>query len=95
MKLIIFLSIITLGMQRGLAMEKLTVGKIEKLDVVAHLPKAENHLTAESTGYLELVRLHEEFNIAMIIPVWVTKEPRLVLMASDSSRYYNVSDEQF
>ncbi|MBN9295594.1 MAG: hypothetical protein J0I41_01225 [Filimonas sp.] len=44
--------------------------------------------------YLDLATLHEEFNIAWIMPLWVTKEPRLVGYNASNETYYNLTDEQ-
>jgi len=77
------------------AKAKIPIGKINQFEIVAELPDTEEYTPEEgSEEYLDLARMHEEFNIAWILPIWVTKEPKLVLMKKDSEEYYELTDEQ-
>ena len=41
--------------------------------------------------YLDLATLHEEFNVAWILPLWITKEPKLVGYDQVTDLYYDLS----
>ena len=38
--------------------------------------------------------MHKEFNIAYILPLWVTEEPKLVLYDAPSETYYEMTTEK-
>ncbi len=77
------------------ARAKIPFGKIDKVEVVANLPDNEKYAVSEgSTEYLDLARMHQEFNIAWIIPAWITQEPKLVLAKKDSDEYFELNDNQ-
>ncbi|MEM7550944.1 MAG: hypothetical protein AAF363_14770 [Bacteroidota bacterium] len=86
-----------LGFSKHLATAKsgVPIGKVEKIEVVAELPNTEDYAFDEADKtYLDLARLHEEFNIAWVIPVWIIREPILVLAKKDSDVYYELTEEQ-
>lgn len=59
---------------------KIPFGKVDKIEIVAELPDNEQYTESEdSNEYFDLARLHQEYNIAWVIPAWVTEEPKLVL----------------
>lgn len=72
---------------------RIPFGKIDKIEIVADLPNDERYIASEgSKEYLDLATLHQEYNIAWIIPAWITVEPKLVLAKKDSDEYYEVTD---
>lgn len=74
---------------------KIPFGKIDKIEIAADLPDTEKY--AESKGskeYLDLARMHQEYNIAWILPLWITQEPKLVLAKKESDEYFDLTDEQ-
>lgn len=74
---------------------RIPFGKVDKIEVVAELPDNEKYVgNRGSKDYLELATLHQEYNIAWVIPVWITKEPKLVLAQKDSDIYYEVTDDE-
>lgn len=74
---------------------RIPFGKIDKIEIVADLPNSEKYIAAEgSKEYLDLATLHQEYNIAWVIPAWVTQEPKLVLSKKDSDEYYELTDQQ-
>ncbi|MBZ4044555.1 hypothetical protein [Flavobacterium hibisci] len=74
---------------------RIPFGKIDKIEIVADLPNNEKYTAAEgSKEYLDLATLHQEYNIAWVIPAWVTQEPKLVLAKKDSDVYYELTDQQ-
>jgi hypothetical protein len=41
-----------------------------------------------------LATFHEEFNVAWVLPLWITIDPKLVLYSKTSDTYYELSDEE-
>lgn len=74
---------------------RIPFGKMDKIEIVADLPDNEKYIsTVGSKEYLDLATLHQEYNIAWIIPAWITEEPKLVLAKKDSDQYYDLTEEQ-
>lgn len=77
------------------AKAKIPFGKVDVIEIVADLPDTEKYLAEEgSKEYLDLARIHQEFNIAWIFPAWITQEPKLVLTKKESNEYFDLSNEQ-
>ncbi len=88
-----FITFCSIGLVSAKA--KIPFGKIDKITIIADLPDTEEYLSkAGSKEYLDLGRLHQEYNIAWIIPAWITEEPKLVLTKKDSDEYFELSNEQ-
>ncbi|RXM51706.1 MULTISPECIES: hypothetical protein [unclassified Chryseobacterium] len=91
--LLAFISICTTGFVAAKA--KIPFGKIDKIEIVADLPDTEKYAVSEgSKEYLDLARMHQEYNIAWVIPAWITQEPKLVLAQKDSDEYFELNQEQ-
>jgi len=74
---------------------RIPFGKIDKIEMVADLPNDERYAaTPGSKEYLDLATLHQEYNIAWIIPAWITREPKFVLAKKDSDEYYEATDAE-
>lgn len=74
---------------------RIPFGKIDKIEIVADLPDNEKYTVSEgSKEHLDLATLHQEYNIAWVIPAWITVEPKLVLAKKDSDQYYELTDEE-
>jgi hypothetical protein len=75
---------------------KIPFGKADKIEMVADLPNTDEFkITKMGSRYYDLGRLHQEFNIAWIIPAYVTQEPKLVLFDKEiDNTYYELTDEQ-
>ena len=74
---------------------RIPFGKIDKIEIVADLPNDERFIASPgSKEYLDLATLHQEYNIAWIIPAWITEEPKLVLAKKDSDEYYEATEEE-
>lgn len=73
---------------------KIPFGNREVLQTAADLPDTEAYLLPDNKHYLDLGVLHEEFNIAYILPLWVTREPRLVGYDKQSASFYDLTGEQ-
>lgn len=83
------------GLTYSFGRAKIPFGKKEVITIVSELPDNEMYETSEgSKEYLELATLHEEFNIAWILPLWITKDPKLVLYNEKSDTYYDASEEE-
>lgn len=91
--LIIIITFCTINSMSARA--KIPFGKIDKIQIVADLPNTKEFESKEgSNEFLDLGRLHQEYNIAWVIPAWITVEPKLVLTKKDSEEYFEISDEQ-
>ena len=74
---------------------KIPFGRIDKLEIAADLPDTEKYAVSKgSKEYLDLARMHQEYNIAWIIPLWITQEPKLVLAKKESDEYFELTNEQ-
>ncbi|MCD2424504.1 hypothetical protein LQ567_17120 [Niabella pedocola] len=73
---------------------KIPFGNREVLQTAADLPDTDAYLLPDNKHYLDLGVLHEEYNIAYILPLWVTKEPRLVGYDKKSDTFYELTGEQ-
>lgn len=82
--------------QKAAARAKIPFGKREVLTTVADLPNTEDYLINKTAGgkYLDLATLHEEYNIAWILPLWITKEPKLVGYNKQDDLYYEIPDAE-
>lgn len=85
--------IVLLSCQAASAGIKIPLGNLEVLTKVADLPDTEDYM-AEDGKYVDLATLHEEFNIAYILPLYIEKEPRLVGYNESEDTYYDFTDEQ-
>lgn len=86
---VLFLSCQTVS-ARGL---KIPFGDREVLTTVVDLPDTEDY-QADDGNYIDLATLHQEFNIAYILPLYIEKEPRLVGYCEKADTYYELTDEQ-
>lgn len=96
MKKILLLSVVPLFTANiASAKAKIPFGKVDVIEIVADLPDTEKYALEEgSKEYLDLGRMHQEYNIAWVIPAWITQEPKLVLAKKEGSEYYELSNEQ-
>lgn len=98
------------SIQHADAKAKIPVGNRQVIHKVADLPDTDDYLIEKGAEkprfginkddkryqdqFMDLARLHEEFNIAWILPLWITKEPRLVGYNEANELYYELTDEQ-
>ncbi|MCF3110683.1 hypothetical protein LL912_18010 [Niabella sp. CC-SYL272] len=73
---------------------KIPFGNREVLQTAADLPDTDAYLLPDNKHYLDLGVLHEEYNIAYILPLWITKEPRLVGYDKQRATFYELTGEQ-
>lgn len=95
LKKVALIGLLVFGFTNSYAKAKIPFGKKEVITIVSELPDNEMYETSEgSKEYLELATLHEEFNIAWILPLWITQEPKLVLYNEKSDTYYDATEEE-
>lgn len=75
---------------------KIPFGEREVIEKVADLPDNEAYaLDEDGKKFIDLGRLHHEYNIAWIMPLNVTQAPKLVgMVPGEANTYYDLSDEQ-
>ncbi|RYD97934.1 MAG: hypothetical protein EOP54_09240 [Sphingobacteriales bacterium] len=99
MRKVIFAGLLLLGLSKAStahARLKIPFGEREVIEKVADLPDTEEY-AADSGGkrFIDLGRLHHEYNIAWILPLNVTQAPKLVgMVAGEANTYYELSGEQ-
>lgn len=81
------------------AKAKIPFGNREVLTLAADLPDTDEYLIEKGSTmmnrqaqYLDLATIHEEFNIAWILPLWINKEPRLVGYNKAKDLYYDIPE---
>ena len=72
---------------------KIPFGDREVLNKVADLPDTEEYKT-DTGNYIDLGTIHQEFNIAYILPLYIEQEPRLVGYCEKEDTYYELTEEQ-
>lgn len=92
----LFLSVIAIFITNiVIGKAKIPFGKVDKIEIVADLPDTEKYAANDgSKEYLDLARIHQEYNIAWVIPAWITQEPKLVLTKKESDEFYELTNEQ-
>ncbi len=93
-RLLLLLSILCLSSTilsaRGIP---IPIGTEQKLKVVYDLPDTEDYQDESGTNF-DLARFHEEFNVLWFIPLWVTEDPKLVLMKQGvDDEYWDLDEE--
>ncbi len=75
---------------------KIPFGEQDVIEKVADLPNTDDYLLEEGgTKYIDLGRMHSEYNIAWILPLYVTQEPKLVgVVDGQKDTYYELTDAQ-
>ena len=75
------------------AKAKIPFGKRDVLKKVYDLPDTDEFKSKEG-NFLDLATLHQEFNIAYILPLYITEEPRLVIFDEKADTYYDVPESE-
>lgn len=68
-------------------------GTREVINIVAELPDSVQYET-EDGNFIDMATIHEEYNIAYFLPLYIEKEPRLVGYSEVEDIYYEMTDEQ-
>ncbi|TKC01771.1 hypothetical protein [Pedobacter cryotolerans] len=72
---------------------KIPFGERQVLNKVYDLPNtAEFNL--DNANYVDLATLHTEFNIAYILPLYITQEPILVAYDEQTEKYFGIPEDE-
>lgn len=77
-----------------LARPSIKIGKSYKLSQVADLPDTDDFKDRFEASFLDLATLHEEFGIHKVLPLWITKEPFLVLAVDGLDEYVVLTEDE-
>lgn len=72
---------------------KIPLGKREVLNKVHDLPDTDEFKMKDGS-FIDIGTIHEEFNIAYLLPLYVTQEPRLIGYNKETDAYYDIPDEE-
>jgi len=75
------------------AKAKIPIGEREVLNKVYDLPKT-GEFKLDNGNYLDLATLHKEFNIAYILPLYITQDPKIVGYDEKSGSFYDVPETE-
>ncbi len=68
-------------------------GEQDKTHVVYEFPQTEEFQDANGVHF-NLARYHQEFSVLWLVPLWITKEPQLVLVKDGiDDEYWELKDE--
>lgn len=71
---------------------KIPIGDRNVIKVVYQLPDTEDFTTDEG-DHVDLAVMYGEWTIAYILPLYITREPQLVLYDKSSDTAYEIADE--
>jgi len=77
----------------SIAKIRIPIGERSVLIKVYDLPDNEEYLLPDG-HYLDLATLHNEFNIAYVLPLWITKEAVLVGFDGVEESYYDIPEDE-
>ena len=92
-KVLFTLIVLALTYNFALAKAKIPFGERQVLNKVYDLPNT-TEFQLENGNYVDLATLHTEFNIAYILPLYITKEPILVAYDEKTEKYFGISDSE-
>src|ERR1044072_3705409 len=72
---------------------KIPFGEREVLKKVYDLPDTDSFKVKEGQ-YFDLATLHNEYNIAWFLPLYITEEPRLVGYDGQADSYYDIPQDE-
>ena len=75
------------------AKAKVPIGERNVLVKVYDLPNTDEFKLGNG-NYLDLATLYKEFNIAYILPLYITQEPKLVGYDEKTGEFYNIPDKE-
>lgn len=75
------------------AKAKIPVGEREVLNKVHDLPNTEE-FKLENGNFLDLATLHKEFNIAYILPLWITEDSIIVGYDEKTGEFYDIPENE-
>lgn len=75
------------------AKARIPIGERVVLNTVHDLPDTDE-FKLDNGNYLNLATLHKEFNIAYILPLYITQEPKLVGYDEKTERYFDLPESE-
>jgi len=75
------------------AKARIPLGEREVLKKVYDLPNTDE-FKLKNGNFIDLATLHKEFNIAYILPLYITEEPKLVGFDEQTESYYDIPLDQ-
>ncbi|UIR54934.1 hypothetical protein LZQ00_11655 [Sphingobacterium sp. SRCM116780] len=72
---------------------KIPIGEREVLNKVYDLPNTDE-FKLENGDYLDLATLHTEFNIAYILPLYITKDSKLVGYNEKTKEFFDIPENE-
>ncbi|WAC42598.1 hypothetical protein [Pedobacter sp. SL55] len=92
-KIILSLTILATASNLVSAKLKIPFGERQVLNKVYDLPNTAD-FKLDNGNYVDLATLHTEFNIAYILPLYITQEPILVAYDKQSETYFNIPENE-
>ena len=75
------------------AKARIPLGEREVLNKVYDLPNTDE-FKLKNGNFIDLATFHKEFNIAYILPLYVTEEPKLVGFDEQTESYYDIPQNE-
>ena len=72
---------------------KIPLGEREVLNKVLDLPDTDEFKLKDG-NFFDLATLHKEFNIAYLLPLYITEEPRLVGFDEKTETFYDIPQNE-
>ena len=91
LRIIVFSIFVVFASSDLSAKAKIPFGERDALIKVHDLPNTEEY-KLDNGNYLDLATLHKEFNIAYILPLYITEEPRIVGFDEKTDTYYDIPE---
>ena len=81
-KLFFLGAFLLLASTQAFAKVGIPIGSREVLEKVHDLPDTDEYKNGST--YVDIGRLHKEFNVAYFLPLWIQEEPKLVLIEANN-----------
>lgn len=75
------------------AKAKIPLGEREVLNKVLDLPDTDEFKLKDGS-FFDLATFHKEFNIAYLLPLYITEEPKLVGFDAQTETYYDIPQNE-
>jgi hypothetical protein len=75
------------------AKARIPLGEREVLNKVYDLPDTDEFKLKDG-NFMDLATFHKEFNIAYLLPLYITEEPKLVGFDAQTESYYDLPQDQ-
>lgn len=86
-------SLIVFSSASVFAKAKIPLGEREVLNKVLDLPDTDEFKLKDG-NFFDLATLHKEFNIAYLLPLYITEEPKLVGFDEQNETFYDIPQNE-